>query len=286
MKRRLKGYLIEKYSNMGNAYTCYRLLEEAEKCGMDLQLLGACDLLVTHDGVFSKGEKIAPCDFVINRYKTGCMKAAVNALAKRSYNSQEAMEIYINKYCQLRDLSSAAFLIPDYRLGTLSINYQEMVRELSSPFVVKGLESSQGKEVFLIEKEADYHSLINQWGTEKEILFEEYISTSHGRDIRFYSIRGEVAACMTREAVSGFKANVALGAKVSPYPVTDEIRQIARDIYEQTKLDFLGIDLLFGKEKPYFCEINITPGMEGIEHATGVNVARLIMNTIKEDFGD
>ena len=54
--------------------------------------------------------------------------------------------------------------------------------------------------------------------------------------------------------------------------------------YEQTGLDFLGIDLLFGREKPYFCEINVMPGLEGIEKASGINVAGKIIETIQSDF--
>ena len=67
---------------------------------------------------------------------------------------------------------------------------------------------------------------------------------------------------------------------------TENIRQIGRDIYEQTRLDFLGIDLLFGEDKPYFCEINVMPGLEGIEKASGVNVAGKMMDMIYGDFCD
>ena len=77
---------------------------------------------------------------------------------------------------------------------------------------------------------------------------------------------------------------MALGASVEAYEITPEIQQIAKDIYEQTGLDFLGIDLLFGEEKPYFCEINVMPGLEGIEKASGVNVAKKILETIKKDY--
>ena len=62
------------------------------------------------------------------------------------------------------------------------------------------------------------------------------------------------------------------------------MEKIAQDIYDQTHLDFLGIDLLFGDEKLYFCEINVMPGIEGIERATGVNVAKKIIETIEGDF--
>jgi glutathione synthase/RimK-type ligase-like ATP-grasp enzyme len=89
---------------------------------------------------------------------------------------------------------------------------------------------------------------------------------------------------MIREAESDFRANVALGAHTRKYAVDDTIRSIAQDIYLQTGLDFLGIDLLFGKEGFYFCEINVMPGLEGIEQTTGVNVATAILETIKGDF--
>ena len=281
---RLHGYLIEKYSHMGKAYTCARLQEEARARGVSLDIIGVSDMEVTPEGCFHLGKKLEPCDFILNRYKTGCIKEELNRLATKSYNGQDALDVYINKYHQVRTLHSEAFVMPKYLLATLSAGYENMTERLGSPFVAKGLESSQGREVFLIQKEADYAQLQKNYGGEKECLFEEYIAASFGSDIRFFSIRGKVVACMTREAKQGFRANVALGANVRPYEITEDIRQIARDIYEQTRLDFLGIDLLFGEDKPYFCEINVTPGIEGMERATGVNVAGLIMDTMIGDF--
>ena len=122
------------------------------------------------------------------------------------------------------------------------------------------------------------------YGIEKEWLYEEFITTSVGRDIRLYSIRGNVEAGMVRKSKGDFRANVALGGDVASYEITPEIRTIARDIYRQTGLDFIGIDLLFGESKPYFCEINVMPGIEGIEKASGINIGKRIMETIKGDF--
>lgn len=280
----LKGYIIEKYSHMTGAYTCNRLIEEAQKRDISLKIIGIADVTVRQDGVYWKKEKLGPCDFIINRYKYGHIKDELNALAKRTYNDIEAFQTYINKYMQVRNLSSDGFLMPKYVLGTAWTPYEEIAEVLGSVFVAKGLESSQGAEIFLIEKKEDLQALADMYAKDKEYLFEQYISQSYGRDIRFYSIRGEVAACMTREAKEGFKANVALGANVRALEITDQIRQTARDIYAQTKLDFLGIDLLFGADKPYFCEINVMPGIEGMERATGVNVAGAILDTIIGDF--
>lgn len=284
MAGRLKGYVIEKYSNMGEAYTCKRLCEEAQKRDMELQVVGVLDTIVSPDGVYHRRKRLSGCDFVINRYKSGCIKSRLNGLAARSYNGQTALERYINKYVQLQELKSDAFVLPGYLLSTLAGDYEYIVSRLGSPFVAKGLESSQGREVFLVESHRQYVQMRTSFGDEKEFLFEQFIHTSYGRDIRIFSVRGNPAACMMRQAQKGFRANVALGADVAPLGITDGIRQIVRDIYEQTQLDFLGIDLLFGDEKPYFCEINVTPGIEGMERATGINVAGLVMDTIIGDF--
>ena len=281
----ISGYIIEKYNKMTNAYTCNRLVEEATKQGMDLKIIGIHDTMILENEIRNNGVKLEKRDFVINRYKWGKVKDEINSLAAKSYNPLEAYNIYINKYEQVKRLRSDAFLVPRYLLGTAMLQYEDIIKILGTPFVAKGLESSMGEQISLIEKEEDLKNLHKKYGMEKEWLFEEFVTTSFGRDMRFYSIRGEVVACMQRKSQGDFRANVALGASVESYEITPAIRQIAKDIYEQTGLDFLGIDLLFGEDKPYFCEINVMPGIEGIEKATGVNVARKIVDTIKEDFG-
>ncbi len=282
----IAGYIIEKYNHMDGAYTCNRLVEEATKLGIDLKIVGIHDTSITNSGVFNAGIALEPRDFVINRYKWGRIKDAVNRLAKRTYNSLDAYSVYINKYEQVRRLHSEDFLKPKYMLATAGSTYGTLTQYLGIPFVAKGLESSQGAEIFLIEKEQDFDRLREQYGMAKEWLFEEYIHTSFGRDLRFYSIRGKAVACMVRKSQGDFRANVALGASVEACEITPAILRIAKDIYEQTGLDFLGIDLLFGKEKPFFCEINVMPGIEGIEKATGVNVAEKVIQTIRGDFID
>ncbi|MDE7333855.1 MAG: hypothetical protein K2O16_16865 [Lachnospiraceae bacterium] len=280
----VSGYIIEKYNNMANAYTSSRLVSEAEALGIDLEIIGIHDCHLRSGGIFNSGRMLSERDFVINRYKWGKLKEEINRLGMRSYNPLDAYDIYVNKYEQVSRLRSSQFLIPQYILGTSLLKYEELVFYLGSPFVAKGLESSQGTEIILIENMEDYKQLKAGYGMEKEWLYEEFITTSIGRDIRLYSIRGRAEACMVRKSRGDFRANVALGGEVEPYGITPEIRAIAKDIYGQTGLDFLGIDLLFGESKPYFCEINVMPGIEGIEKASGVNIAKRIMETIKGDF--
>ncbi len=280
----LSGYLIEKYNNMTGAYTCNRLVEEAGKLGIDLKIIGVHDTTVTPDGIFNHGQLLEKRDFVINRYKWGKLKDRINELGSRSYNNIYSFNRYINKYQQLRDIKSLDFLVPKYVLGTALLPYEEVVREVGTPFVAKGLESSMGDQISLVESLEDYRRLLDTYGPEKELLFEEYISTSYGRDMRIFSLRGKVIAGMVRKSQGDFRANVALGASVEPLQITPAIEMIAHAIYLYSCVDFVGIDLLFGEDKPWFCEINVMPGLEGIEASSGKNIAGMIMETIKGDF--
>ena len=285
MKKQLKGYLIEKYNNMTSAYTCHRLLEEAEKQGIDLKMIGIYDMRDENGQLYNGDELLEKRDFVINRFKYGLLKNEINKLGDKQYNNLDALNIYINKYNQVRTLQSDAYIIPKYVCAPLTLDYEKIVSALGSPFVLKGLESSEGKEVFLIENKEDYLKIKESNKGYNEWLFEEYISSSFGRDMRFYSIKGQPLACMERKSQGDFRANVALGAGVREIEATEYMKKAAKDIYEKTGLDFLGIDLLYGEtEKPYFCEINVMPGMSGIEHATGVNVAGKVLESIAKDF--
>ena len=283
IKKEISGLIIEKYSDMKLAYTCNRLKDEATKKGITINILGIHDVAIINNEIYYRGDKVDTCDFVINRYKWGKIKHEVSLLANRQYNKQTDFEKYINKYEQIKNIYPNTFLLPKTCLSTATKEFDYLSNILGKPFVAKGLESSQGDEVFLISSDEDLVRLTKEFSEDKEWLFEEFISTSYGRDIRLYSIRGEVVACMKRSAKNGFKANVALGASVEKYEITKEIKQIAQDIYNQTHLDFLGIDLLFGDEKLFFCEINVMPGLEGIEKATGINVAKKIIETIAGD---
>ena len=281
---KLSGYLIEKYNNMGNAYTCRRLLQEAQKQNIDLKLIGVYDSSVTQDGCYNNGVLLSARDFVINRYKFGKIKDNLNKLGKKSYNALNPLNLYINKLEQLKNIESHYFQKPKYLAGMSDLPFEMLANCLKLPFVAKGLESSMGQEVFLIKSKDEYNALSQSFLPNKEWLFEEFIKSSEGRDMRLYCVRGEVIAGMERISNNDFRANVALGSSVHKIEITPEFQAIAQDIYKQTGLDFMGLDLLFGENVSYFCEINVTAGMEGIEKATGINVASTVIKTIKGDF--
>lgn len=281
---KLTGYIVEKFNNMAGAYTCHRLVEEAKRQGILLDIVGVHDSCLTQNGILNAGVKLEKRDFIINRYKWGPIKDELNKLVLRSYNKISCYDIYKNKYEQVRRLRSGDFLIPKYILSTSLFPYETLTEYLEPPFVAKALENSMGREVLLIETKEQYLNLQQDYLVDKEWLFEEFITSSFGKDLRLFSIRGKAVACMMRKSKGDFRANVALGASVQSVPITPLLERIAEDIYRQTELDFVGIDLMFGKEDYYFCEINVMPGLEGIEKASGINIAALIIDMIKQDF--
>ena len=280
----LKGFIVSRFTDMSGSYVCQRLIEEASLQNVSLRTIGVFDSCVMDGRLSSFNEDEPLYDFGINRYKWNRTKDAFGAYARRFYNETEAFNRYVNKYEQVKDLRSDSFVMPKYVLSTANISFEILKSELSLPFVAKGLESSEGKEIHLIENIDDYAELLKLYSPYKEFLFQEFIAGSFGRDIRLFSIRGEVLACLTRSSQSDFRSNFALGGSIEALALNEDYRNIARDIYVQTGLDFLGIDLLYGETKPYFCEINVMPGFKGAEKASGVNIAEKIIETIRSDF--
>lgn len=278
------GYLVERYTNMGGAYTCHRLLEEGRRAGFALEMVGVSDLALGPAGEpLFRGRPLAARDFALNRYKRGDLLRAVDGLCGRSYNAYEPLVTYGSKLAQMRDVTSAGCAKPRWLLVQSTSRFEVPATALGVPFVAKGLRGSMGREVWLVRGESDWRSLAEALGPDRELLCEEYVATSAGRDLRVYAVRGEAAAVMERRSRGDFRANVALGADVSAYPADADIARVACDVYACTGLDFCGIDLLFGADGYVLCEVNVTPGIEGIERATGTNVAGLVIDAVARD---
>lgn len=273
------GYLVEKYTDMKGAYTPSRLVEEAHKLGIDLKMIGISDLCVKDYKVYFKGEILPPCDFVIHRIKQGVLKDKVAELCTHSYNRTDLLKKYISKKEQLEVLDGFVA----YPKTSFSLEFLTVKEEVGVPFVAKGLFGSQGSEVELIHNCEEFDAFIKQY---PECLFQEYISNSCGRDARLMVIKGEVVAAMERTNASDFRANFARGGLVKSIEIDEAMRVIARIVYDRTGVAVFGLDLLYGDTGYLFCEMNVTPGIEGMEKSTGVNVAGLVMKMIQDELMD
>lgn len=226
---------------------------------------------------------VSECDVAIIRCDSGHLTSSLAARAQYAYNELNKHRKWHDKWEQVTRLSFSDCMMPRHVLCTSLTPYEDVVQAIGLPFVTKTLRGMGGHGVSLVRDEDDYRHLTDRLG-EDELLCEEYISESAGRDLRVFIVRGEAVACMERDGAAGnFRANLAQGGTAKAHGIDDAIRKTSMQAYQQTGLDIIGLDLLLGRDGYVFCETNVTPLLRGIEGATGVNVAGSIMDMVAGD---
>ena len=286
MKKKLSGYLISKYSYPGKVYSFRRFLEEAENLDIDLREIGVADCTIINGKVYFKGELLPERDFAIVRYYVPAFTEALCRLVKKQYNNTEIIARFRNKYNQISSIKSDYFKQPKSILGSASTDYEFLQSKLGLPFIAKGLESYGGQQIFLIRNIFDYDSLKFYFNDAKEFLYQQFISESRGEDIRIFVVKGETVAAMQRTSDGDFRSNHSLGGSSARIEISDELRNIGMDIFKQTGIDFVGVELLKGSDGLYFCEINTVPGFESLDMTNDINLAKIMLEVIKLDFSE
>jgi ribosomal protein S6--L-glutamate ligase len=156
-----------------------------------------------------------------------------------------------------------------------------------APLVIKLLEGTQGIGVVLAENENAAKSVIEAFmGLKVNILVQEYIKEAQGADIRCFVIGEKVVAAMKRQAKTGeFRSNLHRGGTASLIRITPEERSTAVRAARIIGLNVAGVDILRSHHGPVVMEVNSTPGLEGIEGATGKDVANLIVDFVERNAG-
>ena len=159
----------------------------------------------------------------------------------------------------------------------------EMVN--GTPLVIKLLEGTQGIGVMLAETPSSAKSIIEAFGgVEANILVQEFIKEAGGSDIRAFVIGGKVVAAMQRTgAADDFRSNLHRGGKAQVIKITPEERSTAVRTARIMGLNVCGVDMLRSNHGPLVMEVNSTPGLEGIESATGVDIADLMIEFIEKN---
>jgi ribosomal protein S6--L-glutamate ligase len=147
------------------------------------------------------------------------------------------------------------------------------------PAIVKLQHGTQGIGTMIAETPQALHSLIETlWAMGQEIVLQEYVKESEGRDIRALVVAGRLIAAMRRQARPGeFRSNLHRGGTGDALTLPPRYRHCALKAARLTGLDVAGVDLLESHTGPVVVEINSSPGLEGIEQATGVDVAQAIV---------
>jgi len=153
------------------------------------------------------------------------------------------------------------------------------------PVVIKVSEGTQGRGVYLRHGYKEAIGLVSALlDLEHEVLIQQYIHESHGTDIRALVVGDKIVACMRRRARGReFRSNFHLNGTVESIDLSPEFEEVALRAARVLGLNIAGVDLLEGKNGPLVLEINSSPGLEGIEMASGINVAEKIIDFLEED---
>jgi ribosomal protein S6--L-glutamate ligase len=154
-----------------------------------------------------------------------------------------------------------------------------------APCVIKLIEGTQGKGVILAETPKAAESVIDGLRQMKaHFLVQEFIKESNGCDIRAFVIGDRVVASMMRKAKEGeFRSNLHRGGTAIPVDISNEEAQVAVNAAKALGLNVAGVDLLRSSRGPLVLEVNSSPGLQGIENSTGLDIAGMIINYIEEN---
>ncbi len=163
---------------------------------------------------------------------------------------------------------------------------EDLIRSVGgAPLIVKILKSTQGNGVVLAETRKAAESLINAFrNLEADFLVQEFIKEAGGADIRCFVIGDKVVAAMQRNAAPGeFRSNLHRGGTAELVKLRPDERKLATRAAQVMGLDVAGVDLIRSDHGPLVLEVNSSPGLEGIEKATGKDIAGAIIEYIEKD---
>jgi ribosomal protein S6--L-glutamate ligase len=279
-------------------YSTRRLATEAEKAGWLVDIIDplALTVVVDEDGgrVFHKGWPVE-CEAVLPRIGYSITRRGVAIVRQFEQsgvivlNSSQGIIRSRDKLVACQMMAEARIPVPiTAHVGAWEDTDRAVRRVGGAPCVVKSTEGTHGSGVFLVNSAQQARQLVFQM-LERGMrpLVQEYVKESHGSDIRALVVGGEVVASMRRKAHgSEFRSNFHLGGSVSNVELTPKQREIAILSTEKLGLELAGVDMLESDRGPLVLEVNSSPGLEGIEAATKINVAEKVatrMNKLYED---
>jgi gamma-F420-2:alpha-L-glutamate ligase len=269
--------------------------EAARELGIECYTVtpGDFDIVVTKEGkssLFYRGKPIELPDCVVPRTgKAYFFRAVMRHLEHEGVlvlNSGESVNIAADKLATLQHLKMHNIPIPKTLLAKFPFDLNLVKKEFTFPLILKTVSGSSGKGVFLCENQhklKDSMDLIeSSKNSSVNIILQEFIKTSRGRDLRVIVIGGRPYGAMLRLAKRGkFKANYEAGGSVEFYKLNPAIEWLAVESAKILNLDFAGVDILFDGDKYVVCEVNSAPGFEGFISATGINIPKILLEYIQ-----
>lgn len=277
-----------------NLYSTKRLVEAASIRGHDIEVVDyiRCYMNITskNPSIDYKGEKVTPFDAIIPRI--GAKRTFYGAAIVRQFetcgtyslNSSLAINRSRDKLRSQQLLARKGVDMPITGFANRPDDVDDLIKLVGGPpLVIKLIEGAQGVGVVLAETKKAAESVIQTlMGLNTNIIVQEFIKESSGIDIRCLVVGDKVIAAMQRKASAGeFRANIHQGGSAKEIKITKKVREIAVKASKIMGLNMAGVDLLMSDRGPLVLEINSSPGLEGIEKATGRDIAGLIIEHIE-----
>lgn len=282
-------------SRNNTLYSSKRLTEAAESRGHKADTIDTlrCYMNITSSRptIHYKGKELQHYDAVIPRVGASVTfygAAVVRQLEMMSVfcvNDSIAITRARDKLRSLQLLSKKGLGLPITGFAHSLDEIQDLIKMVGGPpLIIKFLEGTQGIGVVLVETTKAARSVLEAFlGLKVNIMVQEYIKEAGGADIRCFVVGGKVIASMMRQAKSPeeFRSNLHRGGVATPVDITDEERNMAVRAAHIIGLHVAGIDIVRSNRGPLIIEVNASPGLEGIEKTTGIDVALEIIKFIE-----
>ncbi len=277
-------------------YSNRRLIEAAEERGHTIQPVHTlrCYMdIASHDPSVHLGGKELPFfDAVIPRIGAsvtfyGCaVLRQFEMMGSYPLNESVAISRSRDKLRSLQILSRAGIGLPLTGFAHSTSNTKDLIELVGgAPLVVKLLEGTQGQGIVLAETKKAAETMIDAFRQLKaNFLVQEFIKEAGGKDIRCFVIGNRVVAAMMRSAKPGeFRSNLHRGGTAHLVKLTPEERSTALRSAKRMGLNVAGVDILRSNHGPVVMEVNSSPGLEGIEKATGKDLAGMIIQFLENN---
>lgn len=276
-------------------YSTRRLVEAAQQRGHEVRVVDTlrCYMnIASHrPTIHYRGEQIEAFDAIIPRigasitfYGTAVLRQ-FEMMGTFPLNESVALSRSRDKLRSLQLLSRKGIGLPVTGFARAPDDIGDLIKMVGgAPLVVKLLEGTQGIGVVLCETRKAAESVIEAFmGLNANIMVQEYIKEAGGADIRCFVVGEKVVAAIKRQAKPGeFRSNLHRGGSAALIKITPEERSMAVRAARIMGLNVAGVDLLRSNHGPLVMEVNSSPGLEGIEEATGKDVAGMIIGFLEK----
>lgn len=276
-------------------YSMRRLVQEARKAGVHCDIINPLDCQLVIDGkqscVLVRNQPLPPYRAVFPRIGASITEYGL-AVVKHfeiqnilTVNGSRAIADSRNKMRSLQVLTGAGLMAPATVMTRSTQGLRAAVEAVKGlPVVLKVLQGTQGLGVMLVHTPISLGSVLDTLRTlDQDVIIQQFIVEGAGRDYRVFVVGNEVIASMMRTAPQGeFRSNIHRGGEANVVEIPDEFKKAAIKAARVLGLEVAGVDLMESVQGPMIIEVNSSPGFEGIEKATGINVAGAIVKHIKK----